>query len=902
MLKLFDPPRLLRIGLLIALLIAPLSMVALGQQPSAPTNGPEEDEPLSTIFYPEFREVKNPDLHMNEDATTIAGNEWVLRLADNDDSDAKFSGSAWHGIKQPISSRFQSTFQFRTSDPVGARADGLAFVIHNDQRELTTLGNAGCSLGYGGITPSVAIEFDTYINNSLYCAENQDPNGDHVGIQLNGDPKHVAPNSLGVKQLPQNLVSGRVYTASIFYEANVLTVTLDNVFVLSTTVNIAEVVGADTAWVGLVAGTATYRQNHDILNWYFTANWDLRCATFDFTNDDYYFSGDPASWLGQPILGEPYEGWGRNGHATIDRGVNFYSGRPLLDGESGLEAELLEFITRNEQPLPIHQIQIHYTHTGTGNLTGAFDLDLAANSAQDLISNSAGAGPDEVYQEGNQSISIRKIDLPASEVARAVHPAGIRVTLSSGVTTDLLRIKKVGLCVKAGPPPAPRPMPLGARQACQQLLLNIKSRRQPYGPTDITPADRAQSEFQFPTDVVLETYPEFLNLRYIDGYPAPMTYADAPSSHAIVPCAFEQNDQLYLVPDSGGSGEPIVRLTAVGDNAALRGYLILLNYAGYFALARQNWCYAGDNAFALHDRDASQPNRTHSSDPLMYGPGYNVPPPAFACDTGGRSGGTAGPCGSFVGSLFRALGYFNVDAFSQDASVYTLRGLYYGVVAYSTNLPISSHAVNNQQPFTHVDYSNQTQYVPVPISSFSGIRVHARDGAGQRPLGDSRFGSPLDISWSVCNPPPDPAHDPDKCQALLRVSGHWNNAIRAEDIETSPLDRAPSPDPSAPVNIWHSLKPGDLSFNVITFDNGTVEYPHVQVVVGWGPPGWEYSPTDARRGINLYSTYDALPADKQARYVPYVADRYLAPGDGSVPRPFNYGLLHTSVEFWVANH
>jgi hypothetical protein len=844
--------RISRVCLLVAILVVPASVAPVDQLP--PAQASAVAEPPDPIFYPEFRDTKiDDDLHLNGDATTFGGDEWVLRLTDNSD-DGEDSGSAWHYIKQPVDNRFQTTFQFRMSD----------------------------SNSYGGIEHSVVVEFDTY---PASC-DHKDPNGDHVAIQLNGDPKHEGPNSLATQKLPQNFELGRVYTATISYEAPVISVTIDSVFVVSATVAITQVVGSDTAWVGFVAGTGAIRQNHDILNWYFTANWGLRCATFDFTQQSYDFDG--ASWDG----GTPgfYDGWGGNGSLTIDRGVGRYWGAPLFES-SGVETELLELITRAEDALPIRQIQIHYTHAAAdATLTGSFDLDVEPGGGTDLISNSSSTGPDESYTEGRQPISIRRIDVPEADLSRAVHPTGIRITLSSENQADYLRIKKVGLCIYAGPPPRPMPMPVGSRRACQDLLQNIKTRRQPYGPADVTPGDSAQPEFQFPSDVVLETYPEFLSLEYGDGYPAPMTYADATA--ALVPCTFEQDGQLYPP-----AGEPIVRFTAVGGDAEMRGRLILLNYAGYYALAKQNWCYPGDNAFALYDGDPDNPSRSHSLDWLSHGPGYNVPPPASACDTGETIPGD-GPCGSFVGSLFRALGYFNVDAFGEPGDVYihSLHGLYYAVQSYVDVLPNSSHAVNGQQPFTHVDYNDPTQYVPIPISSFSGIRVYAHT----RPLGDPQYGDPVNISWSVCITDSG-IYDSGKCNALNLVSGHWGQAILDEDIEYSPLWSARPISAPVPLDIWRSIKPGDISFTVIGFSDGTVEYPHVQVVVGWGPPAWEYARADARRGKNLYSTYDAIPPDKQAGYVPYVMDRFRQPGEGSVPRPFNFDMLHTSTEFWVAN-
>jgi hypothetical protein len=58
-------------------------------------------------------------------------------------------------------------------------ADGIVFILQSSAN--TELGGPVGSLGYAGIDPSVAVEFDTFLNTSV-----TDPSGNHVGIDTNG--------------------------------------------------------------------------------------------------------------------------------------------------------------------------------------------------------------------------------------------------------------------------------------------------------------------------------------------------------------------------------------------------------------------------------------------------------------------------------------------------------------------------------------------------------------------------------------------------------------------------------------------------------------------------------------------------------------------------------------------
>ena len=107
------------------------------------------------------------------------------------------AGSAFTSKAVAFNSGYTFTvfFQFQMRSGVGG-ADGLTFVLQTEGPKALG-GNGGC-LGYGGagvgcstpatgITPSVAVEFDTYENSP------DDLDGNHVAILTNGQMLDIDP-------------------------------------------------------------------------------------------------------------------------------------------------------------------------------------------------------------------------------------------------------------------------------------------------------------------------------------------------------------------------------------------------------------------------------------------------------------------------------------------------------------------------------------------------------------------------------------------------------------------------------------------------------------------------------------------------------------------------------------
>ena len=104
-------------------------------------------------------------------------------------------GLAYHKTKLDLTQYFEIEFDIYLGDKDEYGADGITFVIHNDERGFNAFGTWGECMGYGRwskdylagnyISPSIAVEFDTYQN-----YRQNDPACDHVAYLENGTNFH----------------------------------------------------------------------------------------------------------------------------------------------------------------------------------------------------------------------------------------------------------------------------------------------------------------------------------------------------------------------------------------------------------------------------------------------------------------------------------------------------------------------------------------------------------------------------------------------------------------------------------------------------------------------------------------------------------------------------------------
>lgn len=188
------------------------------------------------------------------------GGESVLRLMD---SVFNSGGSAMLSSPLDLTTAtgrrsFSIQYSFRVSNPRNGGADGLVLLFGSSD---SLVGGIGGGIGYQGVTNTVAVEFDDWFNGGV------DPNGNHVGIGINGNVDTVVDAPLDVE-----LDAGDLWTAWVDYNgatetlevrANTTGVKPSNAL-LAHQVDIVEVVGSDEVYLGFTSATGAAAATFDL--------------------------------------------------------------------------------------------------------------------------------------------------------------------------------------------------------------------------------------------------------------------------------------------------------------------------------------------------------------------------------------------------------------------------------------------------------------------------------------------------------------------------------------------------------------------------------------------------------------------------------------------------------------
>lgn len=127
--------------------------------------------------------INNKKFITNKDARQLGNDCYLLTEERNYQT-----GSIWYEDKVSLLQSFDIYFDLNLGCIDANGADGIAFVF---QPISTSIGVTGGGLGYQGVIPSLAVEFDTWQN-----ANFSDPFYDHVSLMRNGNVDHAASDNL----------------------------------------------------------------------------------------------------------------------------------------------------------------------------------------------------------------------------------------------------------------------------------------------------------------------------------------------------------------------------------------------------------------------------------------------------------------------------------------------------------------------------------------------------------------------------------------------------------------------------------------------------------------------------------------------------------------------------------
>jgi hypothetical protein len=180
------------------------------------------------------------------------------------------TGSAFSNTRV-TTARFTTTFQLRVHEGTQPNyADGVTFVLQANAP--TALGQGLGGLGYQGISHSVAVKFSTFQHAG-------DPSSSSTGLVLNGANPAGGMDTTSSGVLLNSQDQKQV---TLTYDGTTLTERIEDiqthqVFTTSFTVNIPQILGSDTAYVGFTGATGSgsveggYYELQDIVNWTFTS-------------------------------------------------------------------------------------------------------------------------------------------------------------------------------------------------------------------------------------------------------------------------------------------------------------------------------------------------------------------------------------------------------------------------------------------------------------------------------------------------------------------------------------------------------------------------------------------------------------------------------------------------------
>ena len=181
-------------------------------------------------------------------------------------------GSIWHVDKISLENSFEVVFELNFGCKDDDGADGIVFGF---QPLSTDQGSTGGTLGFGGIEPSIGIEFDTYQNNT---GGYNDPVFDHIAILKNGNVSHSGPDHLAgpvfTGTMSPNIEDCLDHSVRVIWDADNLMLSVYFDCILSLTYSgdiVNEIFGGDPeVFWGFTASTGGLNNNQTVCLTYST--------------------------------------------------------------------------------------------------------------------------------------------------------------------------------------------------------------------------------------------------------------------------------------------------------------------------------------------------------------------------------------------------------------------------------------------------------------------------------------------------------------------------------------------------------------------------------------------------------------------------------------------------------